>query len=230
MSVDTAAKLALAPVLIAQGKRVRKRALILPEAEGPRKGIAGRGPTLRLLITGDSAAAGVGARTQDQALSGQLAALLSQRFTVDWRLEARTGATTASTLKRLNTLKSIRFDVVITSLGVNDITANTPFRKWAAQTAQMHQLLRDRFGAKRILVSGMPPMGHFPLLPHPLRWTLGRTARRFDAHLARYCAGQADCTHMPFDLSFDASMMAEDGFHPSPPAYAEWARRIDAEL
>ena len=42
---------------------MRKRALRLPEATGPRSGVSANAPLapLRLLIIGDSAAAGVGA-------------------------------------------------------------------------------------------------------------------------------------------------------------------------
>src|SRR4051812_12916439 len=52
------ATLALAPWLIAQGKRARARTLRMPEPPGARAGAAGTGTPLRLLITGDSAAAG----------------------------------------------------------------------------------------------------------------------------------------------------------------------------
>ena len=39
-------RLVLAPVLLAQAVQVRLRALVLPEAEGPRDGVVGQGPVL----------------------------------------------------------------------------------------------------------------------------------------------------------------------------------------
>ena len=54
------------------------RALRLPEAEGPRAGSAGEGPALRLLILGDSSAAGVGTTHQEEALLGQMRKRFSQ--------------------------------------------------------------------------------------------------------------------------------------------------------
>ena len=57
----------LGPVLLAQGHYVRRVTPRLPEPEGLRQGVEGSGPPLRLLILGDSSAAGVGVATQAEA-------------------------------------------------------------------------------------------------------------------------------------------------------------------
>jgi hypothetical protein len=68
--LDIATRIAFGPLLIAQANRLRRTALELPEPHGPRSGKVGRGdPVLRLLVAGDSSAAGVGARTQREALA-----------------------------------------------------------------------------------------------------------------------------------------------------------------
>ncbi len=233
MALDAAAKVLLAPLLIAQGLRVRKTALILPEPPGPREGTSGKGPDLRLLIVGDSSAAGVGAASQGQALSGQLVQALSPDFRVDWRLIARTGATTASTLQKLQGAALGQYDAVVVALGVNDITRGVPLRRWIGQQGQLWDLLTGRFGARRIYVSGLPPMKDFPLLPHPLRWVLGRQAARYDQALRQAASARPGCAYVQLSLSLDASAMAEDGFHPGPDVYREWsallARMIAAE-
>ena len=81
----------LAPLLLWQGRRVRRVTPRLPEPAGPRAGVAGQGAPLRLLVLGDSAAAGVGVARQRDALTGRLLAELSPRHTVHWRLLAHTG-------------------------------------------------------------------------------------------------------------------------------------------
>ena len=58
--------LSLAPLLLVQGRWVRRRTPLLPEPPGPRAGVIGQGPVLRLLIVGDSSAAGVGVAHQAQ--------------------------------------------------------------------------------------------------------------------------------------------------------------------
>ncbi|MEZ5715775.1 MAG: SGNH/GDSL hydrolase family protein [Paracoccaceae bacterium] len=225
MSADTLLTLALSPLLLAQALHVRRNALILPEPPGPRAGTAGSGPALDLLILGDSSAAGVGAGHQNTALSGQLTDILGETHRVDWRLEARTGATSATALARLETLPARPFDAALVILGVNDVTRFVSTRRFLARRQAIHNLLRDRFGVTRIVASGLPPMGHFPLLPQPLRATLGRRAARLDTALARFCA-QDGSTHLPLDLPYDPAYVAPDGFHPSETAYATWARML----
>lgn len=189
--LDTAATLLLSPLLLAQAIRLRKIALQLPEASGPRTGSLGNGPSLRLLIIGDSSAAGVGAQTQDEALAGQLVAALSAHHTVHWQLIAATRATTASTLAKLKTLPHLpQADIALMILGVNDVTRGGPQSLWLRTHASLRRLVRTQTGAKRLYVGQIPPLGAFPLLPNPLRWLLGRRATRFDAALrsvlARY--------------------------------------------
>ena len=94
----------------------------MPEPAGPRVGVTGQGPPLRLLIAGDSAAAGVGASSQDEALCGQLVQRLSQHFTLHWQLQAVTGLTSPGLEQMLLTLPEQPFDVVVLSIGVNDVT------------------------------------------------------------------------------------------------------------
>ena len=98
---DHAVRAALSPILIAQALGVRRMAQSLPEAAGPRSGQLGAGPPLRLRIIGDSSAAGVGVRTQSDALAGQVAHNLAGHFSCHWAVDAYTGATTRSTLARL---------------------------------------------------------------------------------------------------------------------------------
>ena len=191
LAPDTLAKIALAPLLAAQALGVRRRALRLPEPPGPRAGIAGSGPELRLLIAGDSSAAGVGAASQGTALAGRLVAALAASHRVQWRLIARSGATTADTLARLAATPPERFDVAVLALGVNDVTRLVPLGRWLDRQARLRALLADRFGVGRVLVSGLPPMGAFPALPAPLRQVLGMTARRYDAALAACHGGRA---------------------------------------
>lgn len=224
--LDTAAKIALAPLLAAQGLTVRRRALVLPEAPGPRSGEAGEGPPLRLLIVGDSSAAGVGAPSQDEALVGRLLDDLGADFRVTWRLIARTGDTTADTLKRVARERQERFDLALTSLGVNDVTHQVPLTRWLARQAQLRALIVERFGVGHVLASGLPPVGQFPALPQPLRWVVGRTATRFDDALAQAAAQTQGWSHQAFDVTLTPRLVAEDGFHPSAEGYALWARLL----
>ncbi|MEW9920867.1 SGNH/GDSL hydrolase family protein [Marimonas sp. MJW-29] len=228
--LDTAARLALSPLLVAQALRVRRIAQSLPEAAGPRSGRMGDGPPLRLAIVGDSSAAGVGVADQAEALSGQLARVLSDRHTVHWHLDALTGATTRSTLERLTEARPQPMDVVIVALGVNDVTRLVPASLWVRQQNRLLDRLRALHAPRRIYLSGMPPIRYFPLLPEPLRWTLGRHADKLETARIAALSDQPDCTHVPFELPLDPALMASDGFHPSARLYTLWAEEMASRI
>ena len=171
---------------------------------------------------------GVGVGTQDDALAGRLVADLSRDFRVHWRLVARTGATSAQTLARLNDIDPGPIDVAVTALGVNDVTRQvSPARFRAQQRAIAERLLQ--LGAQQVWRSGLPPMERFPLLPRPLRDVLGAQARKLDAVLHEDSA--PPLYRLPFDPThLNPSLMARDGFHPGPEIYAEWARKLAREI
>lgn len=229
MLASPVARALLAPVLLVQAVGVRRRALVLPEPEGPRAGTAGQGPALRLLIAGDSSAAGVGVDHQDAALAGQLVAALAPHATVHWQLHATTGHTTARTIARLQALPAQPFDIAVTALGVNDVTRQLSTARFARHQAALAALLRTRFGVREHWRSGLPPMHRFPLLPRPLRDVLGAQSRAFDRVLA--ADRGPGLHHLPFDEArLDPAMIARDGFHPGAPVYAAWAQDLAAQI
>lgn len=216
--------IALLPLLLTQGLYTAARAPQLPEAAGPRSGAAGSGADLRLLIVGDSSAAGVGVDTQTQALSGQLVNVLSDVYRVHWAVRARSGATTATTLAALSEDPPDPCDVAVIALGVNDAKNGMRAAAWRRNYTALIRML-NRGGAAHVYASGLPPVGGFPILPRPLRNVLGTRAEIFDVIL-REVTTQNGAHHVPFDLPFDATLMAVDGFHPGPMVYTEWAKRI----
>jgi len=217
------AALLLSPVLLLQALHVRRHALRLPEADGARTGRVGDGTPLSLLILGDSAAAGVGVGSQPHALAGQLAARLAAVHRLDWTLWAKSGRASRQVLALLEREDARPFDVALTSIGVNDVTACVRLDQWLAQQARIRELLRAKFGVRRIVLTAVPPMQHFRALPQPLRWALGRRAHRFNQALARSTAGETEVLVLSVTFPPDGDYLAEDGFHPNAAAYAIWA-------
>ena len=218
----------LAPVIVPQGIWTNLRVPTLAEPRGTREGSTGEGPPLKLLVVGDSAAAGVGVSHQDEALLGQVVSRLSGRYRVEYGLHARTGYTTADILKRLCDIAPRNYDVALTSLGVNDVLALTGCNTWLERQARLRRLLREKFGVRLLLLSGLPPVHSFPALPQPLRWHLGSRATEFNEALAEAVETDPDTHLVNLRFSADASMMASDGFHPGAPIYSEWAERAAA--
>ncbi|MEX0350889.1 MAG: SGNH/GDSL hydrolase family protein [Paracoccaceae bacterium] len=204
---------------------MRRKVQILPEPSGARAGRVGSGPVLRLLITGDSSAAGVGVSTQDQALSGQIVANLARDFTVDWRLEAATGRTTRDTLEHIQRIDE-RVDVAVTALGVNDVTRGRTKKQFVAQQHSLLTHLTGPLGARCVVVSGVPRMELFPALPQPLAWVLGKQAKRLDGALRNVARDYPQVHHLLPDLPNDPSLAASDGYHPGARLYDLWAEQI----
>ncbi len=216
---------ALLPLLVPQGMWVRRTVPKLPEPVGDREGRSGKGPALRLLIVGDSAAAGVGTRHQDEALAGRLVHELGSEFDLAWQLHATSGHTTRDTLDRLEKLPAAPFDIAVSSLGVNDTISMTSIRAFRQRQARLRDVLHEKFVAGTIIVSGLPPLHAFPALPQPLRWHFGARASQLDRVLAEDVSHDPRARFVDLRFSSDVSQMASDGFHPGPGVYAEWARR-----
>lgn len=227
--LDVATRLALGPLLVAQAERLRRTAVELPEPRGPRRGVAGTGASvLRLLVVGDSSAAGVGARTQREALALPLAERLSRRLggAVRWQLVAESGLTSEGVLQKLIREQPRRADVAVVIVGVNDITKDVPFAFAMRQRTHLLHWLQVHAGAHCVVFPALPEMELFPAVPRPLAFYAGQAARRNNRMQARWAAQHRGALHLPMDGVARADLFSEDGFHPAPPLYARVAERL----
>jgi lysophospholipase L1-like esterase len=240
--VTLALKLLLAPLLVAQAVGTRRRAPALPEAAGPRAGRVGGSDgagLLRLLIAGDSSAAGVGVARQEQALAGQLGRALHARSArpVQWSLLARSGLTTRQVHELLCAQALPRADVAVVVSGVNDVIGLVPPRRALAQRAALADWLRSDAGVNHVVFMPLPPVHRFPLLPQPLRGVMGRDAMAHNRALRAWAATRSDVSCVAIDFALPPEAMASDGFHPGEPMYracgealAEHIVRLAVEL
>lgn len=223
------ATLALFPALLIQGNRVKKNTIRLSEAEGARDGITGQGQTLTLLILGDSAAAGVGVAHQNDALLGAVVSALQHQYQVHWRLEAQSGDTTSQVIQKTQKMVNQKYDVVVTSVGVNDVTRLMSARTWIKQQQQFYQLIQAKFQPELIIATGVPPMHLFPALPNPLSWLFGQYAKQMNLQLEKMVSKQKDMQWIEYDIQKYQSMnleMGKDGFHPSKEIYQIWGKEV----
>ena len=231
-------KLALSPLLVVQALRTRARVPRLAEATGAREGVVGRGATtLRLLIAGDSSAAGVGVATQQRALSGQLAPLLAARCDaqIHWALWARTGLTTAQTFELLRDAALPQADLAVVVSGVNDVVDQVPSSHAVRARERIANLLRNRGGVQHVVFCPLPPVHEFPSLPQPLRWMAGADAQRHNRALRHWVAHRQAVADDVSTLWLDGvrlgrDTMADDGFHPGEPVYRAVAQALAAHI
>ncbi len=251
----------LAPVYIYQGRKIKRDTVRLPEPNGERHGTvplnhtgsdsaAHNKPELNIMIVGDSAAAGVGSETQQEALVGNLIPTLQQQpaiyntfSTLNWSLQATTGHTSFDILRRLYILSapSEPIDVMVLSVGVNDTTSSVAVDKWQQQIQDIIAVAQRKFGVRELVFLSLPPMAQMPAIPAPLNNFVGAKASIMDEILQEVCANHNHVTYMATDFTrmidehsngtpIDIKVMfASDGFHPSSLMYGYWAQQV-AEL
>ncbi|MEQ1737968.1 MAG: SGNH/GDSL hydrolase family protein [Rhodoglobus sp.] len=220
------AMIPLAPVLFAQGRRLRRDTPRLPDAAQPWHGsVAGEHP-LTLLVVGDSTAAGVGAETQDDALPGHLARGLADLTGrgVLWRAVGENGADARELIERhLDDANSGVSDVVFLSVGANDALGLRSRRGFGRDIRTILARLRAASPDAVILVSSLPAFFRFALLPQPLKWNLYLHSTSLEDE-AREIAARTPGVHMsPPPPPYTDGFFASDLFHPSPQGYRDWA-------
>lgn len=228
-----AATIALIPALVIQGNRVKKNTLRLPEPEGAREGQTGTGNKLSLLILGDSAAAGVGVEHQDDALLGAILHELKDDFEIDWKLQAKTGDTSSKVIHALDQMEVQHYDVIVTSVGVNDVTKLIPVEVWIQKQEQLYSKIQQKFSPKLIIAAGVPPMNMFPALPNPLAWLFGQYAKQMNQQLEKFVNQQVNMQWIEYDIEKYRAMnlqMAADGFHPSKEVYTLWGQEVAGKI
>ncbi|CAN5433265.1 SGNH/GDSL hydrolase family protein [soil metagenome] len=215
-----------APVLIAQGRRLRRETPRLADAAQPWQGAEPGPRPLGLLVLGDSTAAGVGAATQREALPGNLARELATRSGrgVEWRAIGENGATSRDLLERyLDDATAVAYDVVFLSIGANDALGLRPRWAFARDIRRLLAALRQASPDASIIVSSLPAFFRFELLPNPLRWNLYLHSQSLE-DAARSVVAPLEGVHMsPPPPPYTDGFFATDLFHPSASGYRDWA-------
>lgn len=248
----------LAPIYFYQGRKIKRNTVRLPEPNGERHGQVqlndaieslkeAHKRTLNLMVVGDSAAAGVGSETQQEALVGNLIPVLTQQSAIqnqfdilNWSLQATTGHTSFDILRRLYVLPapSQPVDVMVLSVGVNDTTSKVSVDKWQQQIESIIAIAQRKFGVRELIFLSLPPMAQMPAIPAPLSNFVGAKASILDNTLQQVCAAHDSVTYMATDFPrmiaehsngtpIDIKVMfASDGFHPSSLMYGYWAQQL----
>lgn len=214
------------PVLIAQARRLRRDTPRLPDAAAPWHGSLPGPDPLRLLVLGDSTAAGVGAPTQDTALPGALARQLATRLGrgVEWRAVGENGATSRDLIGRyLGEATSEPFELVFLTVGANDALGIRSRGAFARDIRTIVARLRAASPRATILMSSLPAFHRFELLPNPLRWNLALHSRSLEDAARTVMAATPNATMSPKPPPYSAGFFASDLFHPSEQGYRDWA-------
>ena len=213
----------VAPVLFAQGRRLRRETPLLPDAAQPWHGTLPGPDPLRLLVLGDSTAAGVGAPTQLEALPGNLARELASLVNrgVSWEARGRNGATAHDLVT--DYLPTDSYDVIFVTIGANDALGIRSRAAFGRDFRTVLEHLRATSPSAAILVSSLPAFFRFELLPNPLRFNLYLHSRNLEAEARSIVAATPGAHMSPPPPPYTEGFFASDRFHPSAIGYRDWA-------
>ena len=225
--------LLLAPlyfIALPQGLWLKKHALRMPEAEGPRKMSLGhtQSSRLKLLYLGESPAAGVGIESINDAVSARVARNLTDVSQIDFQLLAQNGITLKELLLKLQRTQTHAPDISIINMGVNDCTNLTSCTQWQIHIHGLVQELKNR-GSKHIFFTAVPPLQQFPLLPAPLSWLMGHRANILNILLENICR-QHHIQFLPFSAQLTPQLICIDGYHPNEKGAELWANSITRQI
>ena len=195
----------------------------------------GRGEPLTVAVLGDSTAQGIGAEGPEESFGARVArALAEEGRDVGFVNLGVSGASARDVLERqLPRLDGLSPDLVLLSVGANDVTSRTSTAEYAATMAEITSRLAET-GA-RVAVLNVPAIVTVPLLPLPLRLLLDVRTHRYNDALRRLREEQGftlvpiyEETREPFER--DRTNFAADGYHPSSKGYALWAEVVGEGL
>ena len=219
-----------APFLYIQGQVTRWKVGVLPDAAGPRMGVAGDGgDAAKLFVIGESTVAGLGARTHELALAGQFALQLSKQIdrTVEWKVLGKNGITARETIDELlPEMPDERFDYILVGLGGNDVMKLSSPRKWRRDMLELLGRLREKNPEAAIFLSNCPMIVYSPIMPEPIKTILWKLSRIHDANIREFTHDMDRVFYYPQPADVTLDGFFADGIHPSEQGYADWARAM----
>jgi acyl-CoA thioesterase I len=191
---------------------------------------------LTYVVLGDSTAAGVGGGNYDQGIAVSTTRSLARRFRVTMTNLSVSGARIDDVLKhQLPAAEGLHPDVVLLSVGANDVTHLTPIRWVRADFRAIVQRLTTANPKVRIVVTGSPDMGAPPRIPRLLRSFAGYRTKlmnaMFESQVAESGLAFAPIARKTGKLfRRNRGLFADDRFHPNDDGYATWIPVLNEAL
>nr|WP_246303916.1 SGNH/GDSL hydrolase family protein [Nocardioides thalensis] len=188
---------------------------------------------LRIVVVGDSVAAGLGATLPSHTVGARVARRVARhaRRPVRLRTVARIGAESRDLAGQLAHFgPAYRPDLAIVVVGGNDVLHRVPAEESGRNLAACVRSLQERGAA--VVVGTCPDLGALKQVPQPLRTLASIASRQVAAAQARAVAPLGvevvDLARVvgPFFLAHPEEMFALDRFHPSSLGYQRTARAM----
>lgn len=231
----------LLPILYFQGKQIRKKVPVLPEAVNP-FGISNpeKKNNINIMCIGESTIAGVGAKFHKDAFAGSFAKELSDQLqkSVTWKVYAKSGYTVKKiATKIIPTITEVKNDLIIIGIGGNEaFTLNSP-KNFKKEIQLLINLLKNKYPETPIAFTNMPPIKGFPAFTKSIKFVignlveiLGRTLQKIAKEHDNVFYNEEIITLEKWKkrnkLKGDVSLFFSDGVHPSTLTYQVWGKEM----
>ena len=221
------------PLLWFQGMKLKREVPRLPTPLDRPFGIfKGKGKDkdkeFNILGLGESPMAGVGIAKHALTLTGLTAVRLNKLLgcTVNWKILAESGLSMKNLNKLIREQSDKNADLVLVSMGGNDVFQLTPPRIWKKNINTCVKLLFQNDKKPLILFSPVPPVGRFPAIPNPLKIAFGFWEFLLQASLDQTINSMENAYLLDVRFPDGKEYYLEDGIHPSPQAYETWSEKL----
>jgi lysophospholipase L1-like esterase len=224
-----------------QGKKVRKKVPVLPEAEGNNGEILiGSNTNLRILTLGDSSMAGVGVNTQKEGFVGTFANELALKLNTDvtWKVLAGSGYTTENVKNKIvPKIKEIETDLIVIGVGGNDALKLNTLKKWVRDIKELVSEVRIKYKDEPIVFINMPPIREVPSFTTLIKFIIGNLMDIFSDELKELVKNMDGVYYYSRKITYDDYVKRlnidfshkdffSDGFHASKLTYQVWAKDV----
>ncbi|MCR9136307.1 MAG: SGNH/GDSL hydrolase family protein [Alphaproteobacteria bacterium] len=217
----------LSPVALYLGLKVRSRTPRLLPPSGPKSGHIGpkRNPAYRILVIGDSSAAGVGVDEISETIGPQLAHILHRETNsaVSWRIAGANSAISEEVRDHVvPNLERETYTHIILCVGTNDMKNFLTDRRFKRGFGGLLYALHAKWPDTPIIWTPMLDMTTVPGLPSLLGRILQMRAGIINRRGRQLCR-ERHATVAPPLQSIDPAGFSVDGFHASAAGYHYWA-------
>ena len=222
----------LLPVAGFYGLQIRRKTPRLPPPRGSQRGRLGAADASpaewRLLIMGDSSAAGVGVDRVEETLAPQLAEIIHARTgqSVSWR-SAGANSAVARDLRDLilPNIEERDFTHIVLAVGTNDMKNYLTAMQFKKGFGGLLYAIHARWPDAKVVWSPVLHMPDVPVLPPVLAWILSLRTRIINHMGFRMCHERQGIAAKPLPVPSHEGF-AIDGFHANAAGYRYWAEHL----
>lgn len=222
------------PAYAWQGAKIRNGTERMdPPAHKGELSSKGKGKPIKVLLIGDSSAAGVGVDTIEHSLGGHMCRLLNKKSKrpITVRIAGNNSATAPQVRDYIvPNIEHQKFDFIALNIGTNDAKNFHHGNKFCKNFGTLLYALKTKWPDSKIIWSGIIDLEELEMLPKPLNKILGIRSRILNRNGEKLCAERGALAPGNKEWKVIRENFSNDGFHASSLGYERWAEGLSSYM